>query len=55
MLQCALDYSDLMGLFAVRLWFTQEIWPNYMTLSQAVIPKQNAIWLAYLGMLVDLL
>ena len=52
---CTLDYSDLMGLFAVRLWLSQANWPNYVALRQAVMPKQSAIWLVHPGMLVYLL
>ena len=42
-LEQALDYSDLMGLFAVRLWLAQANWPNYVTLSRAVMPKPSVI------------
>ena len=53
--QHALDYSGLMGLFAVRLWLFQAIWPNYAPLRRTVIPKWSGIWLECPGMLVGLL
>ena len=40
MLQYALDYSDLMGVFAVILWLAQVNWPNHVTLSRAIWPNE---------------
>ena len=53
--QYALDYSDLMGFASVRLQLAQANWPNYVTLSWAVMPKQSVLWPTHPGMLVDLL
>ena len=55
MLQHELDYYDFMGLFSVRLWLAMVHFSNYLTLSMAFMPKKSVVWLACLGMIVDLL
>ena len=53
--QHVLDYFDLIGLFAVKLWLAQANWLKYVTLSLVAMPKRSVIWPAHPGMLVDLL